>query len=137
VEPRLLDTDVFSFFFKGDSRRQLYEADIRGHELCLCFQTVAEVKLWARLRQWGTARTQRLDAVLRHYIVLPYDAKMVETWAEISAHRRALGRPIGCGDCWVAAAAVRHPIPLITHNLTDYQDIPGLTLITHAHDTRS
>lgn len=137
MEPRLLDTDVFSFFFKGGFAPTTVRSRHSQSRAMPLLSNRGRGQVWARLRHWGTARTQRLDAVLRQYIVLPYDARMVETWAEIAAHRRALGRPIGCGDCWIAAAAVRHQIPLITHNMTDYQDIPGLTLITHAHDTRS
>jgi tRNA(fMet)-specific endonuclease VapC len=53
MEARLLDSDVFSFFFKRDTRRRLYEPEIRGYQLCLCFQTVAELKAWAIERNWG------------------------------------------------------------------------------------
>lgn len=103
----LLDTDVFSYFFKGDTRASLYAGDVAGRQLCLCFQTVAEVKSWAILRNWGEQRRTALDQVLGRYVVLPYDARMADAWAAVTAVRRRAGRPILCGDAWVAAAAVR------------------------------
>jgi predicted nucleic acid-binding protein len=39
----LLDTDVFSFLLKGDSRKSLYIPMLAGHRLALSFMTVAEV----------------------------------------------------------------------------------------------
>src|SRR5437016_397663 len=112
----LVDTDVFSFIFKRDSRRQLYEPDLRGKQLCLAFMSFAEVKRWSLQRKWGSARKRRLAEGMAAYIVVPFDAPMADTWAEITVHRERLGHPIACGDCWIAATALRHGISLVTHN---------------------
>lgn len=131
MEAVVLDTDVFSFFFKQDTRADRYAADVRGRQLCLSVQTVAEVKSWAILRNWGANRRQSLDNVLARYLILPFDSRMVDAWAMATAARRRIGQPIECGDAWIAAAALRHDIPLVTHNARHYRDIPGLKLITH------
>lgn len=128
----LLDTDVFSFLFKKDTRREPYLADIKGRRLCVSFMTVAELKKWSIKRNWGEKRRESLAQVLKHYVVLPYDDGMAEAWAEVAVARERTGRPIACGDCWIAAAALRHNIPLLTHNGKDFADVPGLTLITHS-----
>jgi tRNA(fMet)-specific endonuclease VapC len=128
----LLDTDVFSFVFKRDTRAALYAPHLSGAQPCLSFQTVAELYHWALVRRWGEARRQSLDASLGRCLVLPYDDAMSRHWAEVTAHRRRVGRPIECGDAWIAAGAVRHGLPLLTHNAGDYADIPGLQLICHA-----
>jgi tRNA(fMet)-specific endonuclease VapC len=39
----LLDTDVFSFLLKGDSRANAYTPLLQGHRLALSFMTVAEL----------------------------------------------------------------------------------------------
>ena len=132
MEAIVLDTDVVSYFFKQDTRSRLYEADIRGRQLCLCFQTVAEVKAWAIERNWGAPRRQALDRVLARYLVLPYDARMADAWALTTAGRKRIGQPIECGDAWIAASALRHGIPLLTHNARHYHDIPDLKLIARA-----
>lgn len=124
----LADTDVFSFAFRGDPRAKPYERHFVGRYPCLAFQTVAELRLWAIVRQWGAKRIGRLDEVLKHYVVLPYDPAMAVAWATI-VHRRGLGRPIQAGDAWVAASAVRHKLPLLTHNRRDFADIPELQVL--------
>ncbi|CAG1001532.1 hypothetical protein PHYC_02923 [Phycisphaerales bacterium] len=49
----LVDSDVFSYFFKEDSRASLYNTDIAGKVVCLSFMSVAELKRWALSRAWG------------------------------------------------------------------------------------
>lgn len=128
----LLDTDVFSFVLKRDTRTALYAPDLDPSQLCLSFQSVAELHYWALSRNWAEPRRRALDAAMARCILLPYDAAMALRWAEITAHRRRIGRPIECGDAWIAATALRHGIPLATHNARDYEGIPGLQLICHS-----
>jgi predicted nucleic acid-binding protein len=120
----LIDTDVFSFVLKRDTRAALYAGDLAGAQPCLSFQSVAELRHWALARQWSQSRRASLDQSLARCVVLPYDDAMSRHWAEITALRRRLGQPIQCGDAWIAATAVRHGIPLVTHNASDYANIP-------------
>jgi predicted nucleic acid-binding protein len=39
----LLDTNIVSFEFRGDSRRGLYERHLTGHEQAVAFVTLAEL----------------------------------------------------------------------------------------------
>ncbi len=128
----LLDTDVFSFLFKADSRGPLYAPDVVGRQPCLSFQSVAELRAWAILRNWGRRRRERLDKVLGKYVVLPYDSRMADRWAEVTAHCRRAGRQVSCGDAWIAAAALRHDLALLTHNASHYAGVPGLKIISHS-----
>jgi predicted nucleic acid-binding protein len=130
MDPVILDTDVLSFLAKGDTRATLYTRALAGKRLCICFQTVAELRLWALVRRWGSSRRDALNSLLDHFVVLPYDSMMAQRWADVTAHRRRLGRPIDCGDAWIAASALRHGAALLTHNAKDYADIPGLSLIS-------
>jgi len=34
-------------------------------------------------------------------------------------------------DWWIAACAIRHGLPLVTHDSKDFDGIEGLTVITH------
>lgn len=126
----VLDTDVLSFFAKGDTRGAAYAPAIIGKQMCLSFQTVAELRLWALVRRWGAARQAGLDALLRRFVVLPYDAAMADQWAHVTAHCRSVGKPIDCGDAWIAASALRHRATLVTHNAKHYANVPGLTCIS-------
>jgi tRNA(fMet)-specific endonuclease VapC len=130
MDPVILDTDVLSFLAKGDTRAKFYSSALAGKRLCVCFQTVAELRLWALVRRWGSSRREALDSLLDQFVVLPYDSIMAQHWADITAHRRRLGRPIDCGDAWIAASALRHQATLLTHNARDYADIPQLSLVS-------
>ena len=127
----LLDTDVFSFVFKQDTRAALYKPDFAGAQACLAFQSVAELRLWGLVRNWGEPRRQSLEASIARCLVLPCDDVTSRQWAEVNAHRLRVGRPIACGDAWIAALALHHSLPLLTHNASDYADIPGLSLVSH------
>jgi len=128
----LLDTDIFSFTFKRDTRAELYVPDLAGKQPCVCFQSVAELRLWTLVRRWGEARRQSLDASLARCLTLPFDNATSQHWAEVTVARRKIGRPISCGDAWIAATALRHDLTLLTHNSGDYTDIPNLKIVCHA-----
>ena len=132
MQSLLLDTDVFSFLFKRDTRAALYEPHLQGARPCLSFQSLAELRYWARIKRWGAPRRRSLATAIARYVLLPYDNAVCDQWAEVTAHRRDIGQPIECGDAWIAATALRHRIPLLTHNSRHYEHIPGLVVISHA-----
>ena len=122
----LLDTDVASFIFKGSSYALPYQPLIEGNQIVLSFMTVAELFQWTELRQWGDRRRAQLTEYLYGYIIIPTDIQLCQRWAEVRAQRQRIGKPIAAQDAWVAATALRHDIPLITHNRKDFADIPNL-----------
>lgn len=128
----LVDTDVFSFVFKRDSRASAYERNLIGFQHCLSFQSVAELRSWALARSWGNRKRESLDASIARCMILPYDDALAHRWAEVTDLRRRMGHPISAGDAWIAATALRHNLPLITHNAADYSDITGLQMACHA-----
>jgi predicted nucleic acid-binding protein len=132
----LLDTDVFSFIFKRDTRAAEYASHLAGVQPCLCFQSVAELRLWALLRNWGERRRTNLEISIARCLILPFDDGISRRWAEVNSHRLRVGRPIQCGDAWIAAAALQHGIPLLSHNIGDYADIPGLQIAGHGGPSR-
>ena len=125
----VVDTDVFSFVFKRDTRAAVYWPHLSGRNLHVSFSTVAELYRWSVKNGWGAKRIADLAATLRHYTVLVYDEQMAWRWAEVMS---IPGVPVGHGDAWVAAAALRHGYPLVTHNRKDFEGIPGLAVISEA-----
>lgn len=128
----VVDTDVWSFLYKGDTRAEAYRPYLEGKTLCVSFQTVAELYRWAFTKNWGARRVQQLELTLRNFVVLPYDNAIAVTWATICTNREKAGRPIGAQDAWVAACAVHHGCPLVTNNAADYRGISNLQIITVA-----
>lgn len=49
----IVDTDVVSMLFKGDTRAIAYRAHVTGRLLGISFMTLAELERWALERRWG------------------------------------------------------------------------------------
>ncbi len=126
----LLDTNIVSFLFKGDSRADSYAPYLCDHILAISFMTVAELFQWAAVRNWGKRRTNQLEASLHRYTVLPFDIEVCRLWGEVRASGYAEGRPISSQDAWVAATAIQHNLPLVTHNPSDFEVLDELQIIT-------
>lgn len=127
----LLDTDVFSLFFRRDTRSLLYDPDVRDKVRCLSFASVAELRFGAIHAGWQEPRRRELESSIARTLILASDNETTQRWAQVKAARQKIGRPIASEDCWIAACALRHGVPLATHNAADYTDIPGLTVISH------
>ena len=66
------------------------------------------------------------------YVIVPFDNELCKQWASISVQRQRMGRPMSVQDAWIAATALRHSCPLVTHNSDDFSDITDLEVITEA-----
>ena len=126
----LVDTDVFSFMFRGDSRAERYRPHVEGNLAALSFQTVAELHQGALQAGWGERRRNRLRDEIGRYLVIPFNMEMVEHWARLRTSRRAAGREVDAADAWVAATALWARCPVVTHNQRDFKGIDGLSIIT-------
>jgi tRNA(fMet)-specific endonuclease VapC len=128
----VVDTDVLSYIFKGDTRSSLYHLHVTGKLALISFMTLAELRQWSRFRNWGHARQQRLEDFLRDYVVVHSDDHLCTKWAEVTRSSIRSGHPIDSADAWIAATALLHGVPLVTHNRGHYLGVTGLTLISEA-----
>lgn len=126
----LIDTDIASFVFKGSEFAKPYTPVLDGYDLALSFMTIAELFQWAFQNQWGNQRVTQLEKYLQNYVIIPVDQPLCRFWAQVRSERRKMGRVISPQDAWIAATALRHQIPLVTHNVKDFKDIPNLDLAT-------
>jgi tRNA(fMet)-specific endonuclease VapC len=129
-ERAIVDTDVVSMLFKGDSRAHNYRAYLTGRLIGISFMTLAELNRWSLDRNWGTARIWELEMHLTKYTILPASRELCSTWAKVSWEARKKGRPIQTADAWIAASALHYQVPLITNNPSNYTMINGLDLLT-------
>lgn len=124
----LLDTNIISYLLRGHTLADGYRPLLAGHVLATSFMTVAEMYEGARRAAWGARRLAALEAVFGGYVVLPYIMNLCRLWAEVRVTRRL--QPIAVDDAWIAASALAHGIPLVTHNPADFAGIPSLQVIT-------
>ena len=126
----MLDTNIVSYLLKESDFVRPYLSHLNGKLLFLPFISVGELYLWAESAGWGRKRRSQLEERLRNYVIVPYDHEIARSYARIVAERRRSGRPIGLHDAWIAACAVRHGVPLVTHNAKDFEGIRSLEILT-------
>lgn len=126
----VVDTDVVSFLFKGDTRGALYESHLVGRLRIIAAQTRAELEHWALLHNWGPRRRSELKLFLKDYVFVEVDETVCLKWAEARAHAHRAGRPISVSDAWIAATALAYAVALVTHNPDDFKNVPGLSVIS-------
>jgi tRNA(fMet)-specific endonuclease VapC len=130
MKAAIVDTDVVSMLFKGDTRALGYRVHVTGRLLGISFMTLAELERWSLERRWGPRRKLELAEHLTHYSVLPVSRELCVKWAEVSVAAKRSGRPIQTSDAWIAASALYYQVPLITNNQRDYSSVEGLTLLS-------
>ncbi|MDA0244603.1 MAG: PIN domain-containing protein [Chloroflexi bacterium] len=127
----LIDTNIASFVFKGDSRAALYESVLEGHDLAISLITWGELLEWTQIHGWGSKRTAELEAFINQaYRIIPIDDQTCPIWAGVRRLCRQVGRPIAQNDAWIAATALQYNLALVTHNAKDFAPIANLQLIT-------
>ena len=87
--------------------------------------------------EWGVARSRRvsenragLNDLLAALHVVDLDAEAARRYGQLRAHLRSIGQPIGPNDLWIAAHALAREVPLVTHNLSEFERVPGLVVET-------
>ncbi len=128
----VVDTDVISFIFKGDTRADLYDPHLVGKLTIASFMTVAELDRWAIQYTWGEAKRNGLETFLQKYFISFSDRALCRKWAEAVYSARRNGRPIRTADAWIAATALLYEVPLVTHNCSNYAGVAGLDVISEA-----
>ena len=122
----LFDTNVVSYLMKGGPLAEAYAPHLKRRSPAIAFITVGEMYSWAEKGNWGKPRREKLETMLGNFVVIPYDHEVARCYGRIVAGQR---KTIAPNDAWIAACAVRHGVPLVTHD-ADFGEIPSLKVIT-------
>jgi tRNA(fMet)-specific endonuclease VapC len=128
VSTLLLDTNIVSYQLRGHTLADAYRPLLAGNVLAISFITVGELLEGAQRANWGARRLAVLESTISAYLVLPYTVDICRSWADVRVARR--NQPIASDDGWIAATAIAHNVPLVTHNAADFVGIPRLNVIT-------
>jgi predicted nucleic acid-binding protein len=132
MTPIAVDTDVVSFIFKNDTRADLYIPLLQGHEHLISFMTEAELEEWILLARWGAGRIQLFREFMTKFTSVASSRDLILKWAEVMAEAKRRGRRIDAADAWIAATALLHGAPLVTHNPKDYVGAPNRKVLSYA-----
>ena len=127
----LLDSNVWITLFRGKSESLLSELKHRpSSEIVICPVVLSELQYGVcRSAPAYQAANQRLvDELRTTYASVPFDDAAAINAAELRSHLASLGRPIGPYDLLIAAIARTHELTLVTHNMSEFINVPGLML---------
>jgi toxin FitB len=119
----------------GKGRHAEFSALLEGHPLAMPFPVVGELQTLGLKAGslWGERRTAELEAAIKRCVVIPSDARIAKSWAEINVKLRDQLQGGGANDMWIAACCLVYDMPLATNNLGDFQQIqkhfPELRLV--------
>ena len=76
----------------------------------------------------GARRAAFVEAVLARLPVLPFDLSVARVYARLAAQLAGAGQTVAVADLLIAATAIAGGHELVTHNLRDFERIPGLRI---------
>lgn len=121
----LLDTDVSIEILRGR------DAGLRAR---LVAEHAPGVSAVTRMElAYGVRRGSARDGVLtEHYLrrveTMDFDAAAADGAADVRAALARAGTPIGHYDTLIAGHALALAVPLVTHNVREFERVPGLTV---------
>jgi tRNA(fMet)-specific endonuclease VapC len=132
----VVDTDVASYLLKGVPIAWEYFRLMQDYQARISFMTAAEMLFGAERRGWGPRWRQQLESFLAGCPVIPFEAGIARVYAQVMVNRQRIGKPMEKADAWIAATAVFHRVPLVTHD-ANFAGTPGLRIITASKEVRA
>ena len=124
----VLDTDICSAYLKGDGRVQGRFIQYGGR-LNISVATLGELYTWTLRANASPRRTQGLVDLLRNVAVLDATRIVARKFGEVEASLLDRGIVMSEFDLLIAATALIHGYNLVTHNISDFQHVPGLNVL--------
>jgi predicted nucleic acid-binding protein len=110
---------------------KLDELTTRGEGLFTTRLNLGELYLGVELSRDPGEEERRIAEVLIDLTVLDFDDSAAHIFAEISAHLRRAGRPIGDMDALIAATSMAAGHAIVTRNPEHFAEIPRLQVETY------
>jgi tRNA(fMet)-specific endonuclease VapC len=123
----LLDTDTCSAHLGQNGRLGSRFLQHTGR-LHVSTVTVGELYTWALRAKAPPRRLQSLVDLLDDVIVLDVTGVVGRKFGELRAALFDAGTPAPEMDLLIAATAIVHELTLVTHNVQDFANVPGLTV---------
>ena len=95
-------------------------------ELCISSITYTELLFGVYRSAYPEKNLSALHAVLSWIEILPFDLSAAESAGKVMAFLAAKGLSFGDRDALIAGHALSMNIPIITHNVREFERVPGL-----------
>ena len=124
-----LDTNAIIHYLKGLGRVRERLFSVSPAAVAVPSIVIYELELGTLRSGNPVKRRARLEAMLRHFSVLPLDNRSAIEAAAIQAELGAKGLQIGPMDTLIAGIAIAHGATLVTHNAEEFSRVPRLKIV--------
>jgi tRNA(fMet)-specific endonuclease VapC len=108
----ILDTNALSALAARNA--DLIETLRSAPRVCVTMISLGEYLFGVAQSRHRAALQAWLDAFLEHAEILNLDRATLPFYAEIRRQLKADGKPIPANDCWIAALAKQHRLPVVS-----------------------
>jgi tRNA(fMet)-specific endonuclease VapC len=122
----LLDTNIVSALLDGDPA--VTSQNVAGTVLFIPSTVVGELYYGAAKSGRPAENVRRLESFLNAAAIVSTDADTGRFYGQLKFDLRSAGTPIPENDVWIAAAALRHGMSLVTRD-AHFTVVPGLSLV--------
>lgn len=129
----LLDTNVISDLYK-ESTSVVYKSKVNTYESLCAISSITWDELVYGLELMPEGKKKKFlenylyGLIHERFPVIPFDDSAASIHAKIRAELRKKGTPRPFADTQIAATAIAGGMILITHNVKDYEGIPGVNV---------
>jgi predicted nucleic acid-binding protein len=124
----LVDTDICSAHLKDSPAVSSRFLQNTGR-LHVSAVSLGELYVFAFRKRASPQILAGLLQMLNDLRVLDVGSDVARRFGRLRAELLDRGRPVASMDVLIAATALVHDLTLVTHNLRDYSDIPGLRVV--------
>ena len=125
----LLDTNICIYAIKGMYPKIAEKLlSIHPDEIKVSAVTVMELEYGASKSKWGERSRAVMQAFLASFEIIPFSERDAECCGLIRAKLALSGTPIGAYDIMIAAQGFTNNLTVITHNVSEFSRVPGLSV---------
>ena len=122
----MLDTNTLSDLIRNPRGALVQRlSSTEPDAVCTSIVVACELRFGAKRRGSDTL-TRRVEQLLASLTVLPFDEPADRHCADIRGALERAGTPIGNHDLFIAAQARSLDMTLVTHNMREFERVPGL-----------
>ena len=124
----LLDTDICSAYMRGHHGITMRFIQYGG-QLQISAVSLGELWTWVDRANAPAQRLQTLLGLLKEVRVVPVAEDVARKFGEVRAWQLDRGLASPDLDFMNGVTALEHNLTMVTHNVADYANIPGLTVV--------
>jgi tRNA(fMet)-specific endonuclease VapC len=128
----LLDTNAWIALLRGSSASLRSEFRKRPpDEIVFCSVVVAELRYGVEksASPYKVSNQLMIEKLFAKHDSIPFDDNAARRWSTVRAGLAKAGMPIGPNDLMIASIALANSLTLVTHNLSEFQRIFGLSVV--------